>query len=76
MEAPVKVACQTLANGDMMIHNYNNELVTAKIQLPDGKYMDHLTGMEIVRRGNNALLKMPSRSRIWLKKMTETAEAN
>jgi len=68
MEAPVKVSLQTLANGDMVIHNYNDEKIRAAIKLSGGTCMDVITKKEIQVSNGIADLDMPARSRLWLKK--------
>jgi hypothetical protein len=67
MEAPVKVSLQTLGNGDIVLHNYNDGAIKARIKLEKGQYMDVITKQEIHLENGTALLNMPARSRVWLK---------
>jgi len=67
MDAPVKVSLQTLGNGDIVLHNYNDDKIEAKLKQVKGQYIDVLAKKEISIENGTALLNMPGRSRVWLK---------
>lgn len=68
VDAPARVSIQQLSNGDLVIHNYNQELVVVTIQKQQaGELMDGLTG-ESIRLVDNAIkLEMAPRSRKWIR---------
>ncbi len=67
MDAPVKVSLQTLGNGDIVIHNYNDEEIEARLKQVNGQYIDVITKKEISIESGVALLNMAARSKVWLK---------
>ena len=66
MEAPVKVSLQTLGNGDIVMHNYNNAPIEARLKRVEIPFIDVITGNEIPAEDGVALLSIPGRSRVWL----------
>ena len=66
LKAPVKVSLQTLANGDMVIHNYNNDEVSASLNLDSGEYVDKISQENIALNDGIAVLKLPARTRMWI----------
>jgi hypothetical protein len=67
MDAPVKVSLQTLGNGDIVIHNYNDEEIEARLKQVKGQYIDVITKKILLVESGVALLNMTTRSRVWLK---------
>ena len=67
MEAPVKVSLQILGNGDIVLHNYNDDKIDARLKQVKSQYVDVITKKEIPIENGAALLNMPGRSRVWLK---------
>ncbi|MFC2125123.1 hypothetical protein ACFLU5_09950 [Bacteroidota bacterium] len=67
LDAPVKVSMQTLANGDIVVHNYNSEEVSPTLKLASGEYIDKITGKDIAISEDIAILDMPARSRMWIR---------
>jgi hypothetical protein len=68
MDAPVKVSLQTLGNGDIVLHNYNDEKIEARLKQIEGQYIDVITKKEVSIENGLAILNMPARSRVWLKR--------
>ncbi|MBI5008242.1 MAG: hypothetical protein HZB98_01010, partial [Bacteroidia bacterium] len=67
IDAPARVTVQKLADGSMVIHNYNQETVNVFITFPDeGDYLDGFTGLPVSASGNKVKLSMKARSNIWL----------
>ena len=67
MDAPVKVSLQTLGNGDVVLHNYNDGKIEARLKVTIGQYIDVITKKEVPIENGTAILNMPARSRVWLK---------
>jgi hypothetical protein len=67
LEAPAKVSMQTLANGDIIIHNYNDEKIEARLKAGEGMYFDRITDKDLSNDNGMTILNMAPRSRIWLK---------
>jgi hypothetical protein len=67
MEAPAKVSLQTLGNGDIVIHNYNEDNVKAWLKQVKDPYIDLITKKEISLENGDVLLDLPGRSRVWLR---------
>jgi len=67
MDSPVKVALQTLGNGDIVIHNYNNEEVEVRLKSEDHQYVNIITNEGLSVDNGMAIIDMPARSRMWLK---------
>ena len=67
MDAQVKVSLQKLGNGDIIIHNYNDNKTEAMLSTNGLKYVDVITNKDVLDKNGKALLSMPARSRMWLK---------
>lgn len=67
MDSPVKVALQTLGNGDIVIHNYNNEEVEVRLKSENHQYVNIITNEGLSVDNGMAIIDMPARSRMWLK---------
>ena len=67
VEAPAKVAVQQLADGNFVVHNYNQEKTLVEISIPEGTvWEDSFTGQPIEISNNKIKMEMPPRSRVWL----------
>lgn len=67
VEAPAKVAVQQLADGNFVVHNYNQEKTLVEISIPEGTvWEDGFTGQPIEISNNKIKMEMPPRSRVWL----------
>ncbi len=67
IDAPARVSVQKLADGSMVIHNYNQETVNVLITFADeSNYLDGFTGLPVSATGNKVKLSMKARSNIWL----------
>lgn len=65
LNAPTRITMQPMDNGDIILHNYNNEEVGLQLSVMEGhKFMDTFTGEKVESASGN--LKMKPRSRIWL----------
>jgi hypothetical protein len=67
LDSPVKVSLQTLGNGDIVIHNYNEDKIEARLNVPEGNYVDMITNKGVSIDNGFAIFHMPARSRMWLK---------
>jgi hypothetical protein len=67
LDSSVKVSLQTLGNGDILIHNYNEETIPARLRLTDGNYVDMINNKTLSIENGTAIFEMPPRSRKWLK---------
>ncbi len=67
LDAPVKVSLQTLVNGDILIHNYNDDKTEAKLSTNGLNYVDVITNKDLSVKNDTAFLNMPARSRMWLR---------
>jgi hypothetical protein len=67
LDSPVKVSLQTLGNGDIVIHNYNDVKIEARLKTDNDQYVDILTKRGVMFDKGSAILEMPARSRMWLK---------
>jgi len=69
LDTPTRVAMQTLSNGDIVIHNYNQTAVD--VQLSGMDFIGYTDGFGNVKPdiGDNGLsLNLGPRSRVWLRK--------
>lgn len=65
LKAPSRVTMQQLADGSLVIHNYNQKETAIAISLPEGKkYSDGFTGKPV--QPNKETLALAPRSRIWI----------
>ncbi len=70
MDAPTRVALQTLGNTGWIIHNYNKGDVEIKFTAEgsdSGKLVEKLSGEKITGQGKKLSIKLKPRSRKWLK---------
>ena len=67
LDSPVKVSLQTLGNGDIVIHNYNEDKIEARLNLSEENYVDMITNKGVSIENGIAIFHMPARSRMWLK---------
>ena len=68
MDAPTRVTYQPLANGEIVLHNYNKESV--EVQLAGIKFnsaSDVFSGEQLTIEGNTMKIKLNARSRIWVR---------
>jgi len=69
IDAPSRVSVQQLSDQSIIIHNYNQEITTVSLELPqEGEYFDGFSGKIIPAEGKEIKLDMTSRSRIWIRK--------
>ncbi len=68
INAPTRVTFQNLSDGSFVIHNYNREKITVKIQI-DSKncFVNGFSGQEIHPENKVLKFEMAPRSRIWCK---------
>jgi hypothetical protein len=67
IDAPARVTVQKLADGSMVIHNYNQNAVNVLITFSEeGDYLDGFTGLPVSSSANKVKLSMKARSNIWL----------
>lgn len=67
IDAPARVTVQKLADGSMVIHNYNQEMINVLITFEEeDDYLDGFTGLPVSGSGNKVKLSMKARSNIWL----------
>ncbi len=70
LEAPTRVTLQTLENGDIVLHNYNKEVVEVKLKSMDfNEFYDVFKDRELSIDNNSVTLSMNPRSRVWMKKI-------
>ena len=67
LDSPVKVSMQTLGNGDIVIHNYNDAKIEARLNAENYHYVDMITNKDLSSNNGIIILDMPARSRIWLR---------
>lgn len=68
IDAPSRISMQQLSDHSFIIHNYNIENTTVKIQLSqEAEYTDLFTGKPIPTEGKVIQLEMTPRSRIWVR---------
>ena len=64
LDAPTRITVQPLADGSVVLHNYNQTVVEIAIDGVNEKLSDLFTNQELLL--NEDVIKMPPRSRIWL----------
>lgn len=68
LDAPSRVTMQQLADHSFMIHNYNQEITTVNIRLPQAAVCtDGFSEKTIPAEGKGLKLEMTPRSRIWIR---------
>ena len=68
MEAPTRVALQPFGEQEIMVQNYNDGEINAKITVDQAqKFIDVFTGQPLAVIDGVINLPMPSRSRVWMK---------
>lgn len=69
LDAPTRVTMQTLENGDIVLHNYNQDEVEVELTGMDfNGTIDAFDHHELEIENNSVKLHMKPRSRIWLRK--------
>ena len=69
LNAPTRVTMQPLKNGDVVLHNYNQDGVEIKLSGTDFTgYFDAFDNHELMIKSNEIAVQMKPRSRVWLKK--------
>ncbi len=67
VDAPSKVAVQQLADGNFVVHNYNQEKTLVEISAPEGTvWEDSFKGQPLEISDNKIKMEIPPRSRVWL----------
>jgi hypothetical protein len=68
MDATARVTLQPLENGNIVLHNYNQDAITVKLKGLDFNQIEDAFGtQEVTMEGNSVNLKMKPRSRVWLR---------
>jgi len=68
INAPTRVTFQNLADGNFVVHNYNQEKTTVEIQISENSgFVDGFTGEILQSEGEVLKLEMAPRSRVWCK---------
>ena len=70
LDAPTRITMQPLADGSVVLHNYNHEDVQVQINgLDKVNYSNSFTNEEIPASGGMAKIQMPPRSGVWLREV-------
>ncbi|HUX97320.1 MAG TPA: hypothetical protein VMV47_16420 [Bacteroidales bacterium] len=69
IDAPARVSVQKLADGSLVIHNYNQQTTDISITFSDERdSFDGFTGLSLPSGGNEVKLTMKARTNFWLKR--------
>jgi hypothetical protein len=74
MDAPVRIALQTLGNESLVIHNYNKDAAQVELSatsVGSGTLVNGFTGENISDSGGKLSIKLEPRSRIWVKNQSK-----
>ena len=67
VDAPAKVSVQKLADGSMVVHNYNQTTVNVTVTFQGaGNYIDGFTSEPVESSGNRIEISMKPRTNVWL----------